>query len=241
MLHVILKPIAPLLVCLGFVPVALEAAPTLHLIGDSTMADKPRLDHPERGWGQLLPEFVKPPAKVANHALNGRSTKSFIDEGRWKKVLDSMKKGDWLIIQFGHNDQKEGEPKLHAAADGAYRENLRRFIREAREKSVTPIVATSVVRRRWNASGEFFSSLGDYPAAARAVAAEEKVPLLELHDLTFEMESAAGPDGSKRFHFAGDDTHFSETGARSVAALAAAEIHRLELPLARWIRLEPRR
>lgn len=228
-----------LFACLVLVPAALLAAPTIHMIGDSTMADKARPDHPERGWGQLFPEFVKSPAKVANHALNGRSTKSFINEGRWEIALASMKPGDWLIIQFGHNDQKEDQPKLHTTPDGTYRENLHRFIREARQKSVNPILATSVVRRRWDESGKFFSSLGDYPAATRAVAAEEKVPLLELHDLTFKMESEAGQEGSKRFHFTGDDTHFSETGARSVAAFAAAEIHRLQLPLARWIRKQP--
>jgi lysophospholipase L1-like esterase len=236
MLRSILKPVMALIACMVLHPAVLNAAPTIHMIGDSTMANKSRLDHPERGWGQLFPEFVKSPAKVANHALNGRSTKSFIDEGHWEKALTSMKPGDWLIIQFGHNDQKENQPELYASPDGTYRENLRRFIREAREKSVNPILATSVVRRRWDKSGKFLSSLGDYPAAARAVASEETVPLLELHDLTFKMESEAGPEGSKRFHYTGDDTHFSETGARSVAALAAAEIHRLKLPLARWIR-----
>lgn len=225
--------------CLALFSAALDAAPTIHMIGDSTMADKTRLDRPERGWGQLFPEFIKSPAKIANHALNGRSTKTFIDEGRWKKALASMKPGDWLIIQFGHNDQKADQPKLHTAPEGTYRDNLHRFIREARLKSVNPILATPVVRRRWDASGKFFSSLGDYPAATRAVAAEEKIPLLDLHDLTFKMESEAGPENSKRFHFNGDDTHFSETGARSVAALAAAEIHRLKLPLARWIREQP--
>ncbi len=217
-----------------------EDAPTIHMIGDSTMADKPRLDLPERGWGQLFPEFVMPPAKVDNHALNGRSSKSFINEKRWETVLASLKPGDWLIIQFGHNDQKADKPGTYAAADGEYRDNLRRFVRETREKSAFPIIATPVVRRKWDADGKFIDTLGKYPAAARAVSEEEKVPLLELHDLTLKMESGAGVEGSMRLHFKGDDTHFSETGAREVSALAAAEIHRLRLPLARWIRTLPR-
>lgn len=227
------------LLCLGRLNAEEAAAPTIHMIGDSTMADKPRLDLPERGWGQLFPEFVIPPAKVDNRSANGRSTLSFIKEKRWEKVLASLKPGDWVIIQFGHNDQKVDRPGTYAAADGEYRDNLRRFVRETREKSAFPVIATPVVRRKWDSDGKFIDTLGNYPAAARAVAMEEKVPLLELHDLTLKMESGAGVEGSRKFHFTGDDTHFSEAGARGVAALAAEEIHRLKLPLARWIRLKP--
>ncbi|MEQ8847663.1 rhamnogalacturonan acetylesterase [Botrimarina sp.] len=214
------------------------AAPTIHLIGDSTMSDKPDRDGPERGWGQLLPEFVVAPAEVANHARNGRSSRSFIDEGRWSTVRDALRPGDWLIIQFGHNDQKAGTER-YADPSGAYRDNLRRFVRGARAASARPVIATPVVRRRWSDSGGFEDTLGDYPAAARAVAAEERVPLLDLHKLTRQMESEAGVEGSKRFHFPGDDTHYSEEGARQVAALAAAEVQRLRLPLARWLRPSP--
>jgi lysophospholipase L1-like esterase len=227
------------LLCLGRLTVDETAPPTIHMIGDSTMADKPRLDLPERGWGQLFPEFVIPPAKVDNRSANGRSTKTFIKEKRWEQTLASLKPGDWVIIQFGHNDQKVDRPGTYAAADGEYRDNLRRFVREARGKSAFPIIATPVVRRKWDAGGNFIDTLGDYPAAARTVAREENVPLLELHDLTLKMESGAGVEGSRKFHFTGDDTHFSEAGARGVAALAAEEIHRLRLPLARWIRLKP--
>lgn len=216
-----------------------NAAPTIHMIGDSTMANQARLDLPERGWGQLFSQFVIAPAKLDNRALNGCSSKSFIAEHQWDKLLASLKPGDWVIMQFGHNDQKADQPGVFADAKEAYRDNLRRFVRETRAKSAFPVIATPVVRRRWDAQGGFVDTLGDYPAAARAVAEEEKVPLLELHDLTLKMESQAGPEGSKRFHFTGDDTHFSETGAREVSELAAAEIHRLKLPLARWIRPHP--
>lgn len=228
------------LLCLGCLKAEGTDAPTIHMIGDSTMADKPKLNLPERGWGQLFPEFVIPPAKADNRAANGSSSKTFIKERSWEKLLGSIQPGDWVIIQFGHNDQKADKPGTYAAADGEYRDNLRRFVRETRGKSAFPIIATPVVRRRWDADGKFIDTLGEYPAAARAVAEEEKVPLLELHDLTLKMESGAGVEGSKRLHFKGDDTHFSEAGAREVSALAAAEIHRLKLPLARWIRTVPR-
>jgi lysophospholipase L1-like esterase len=224
---------------LGPPVVAAQEAPVIHMIGDSTMADKERLDFPERGWGQLFREFVIAPATVNNQARNGRSTQSFIHERRWDHTLASIKPGDWVIIQFGHNDQKVENPKGYADPDGSYRENLRRFVRDARAKSAHPVIATSVVRRRWAKDGTFQDTLGAYPAAARAVAAEEKVPLLELHGLTMKMETDAGPEGSKRFHFDKDDTHFSETGARAVAQLAATEIHRLKLPLARWVHANP--
>ena len=222
----------------GFVLRAAEtvASPTIHMVGDSTMANRTRLDEPERGWGQLFPEFVIAPATVKNHALNGRSSKSFIDEGHWVKVSDSLKPGDWVIIQFGHNDQKSARPELYTDPKEGYRDNLRRFITETRARSAHPIIATSVVRRHWDKKGEFFDTLGGYPQAAREVAKEEEVALLDLHKLTFELESDAGVEGSKRFHFKGDDSHYSEAGARAVAALAADEVRRLKLPLTRWIR-----
>jgi len=227
------------------------AAPTLHLIGDSTMADKVKEPaNPETGWGQALPTLLKPAAgRVVNYAMNGRSTKSFIDEGRWTKVVAALQAGDFVIIQFGHNDEKADKPAVYAAPRGAYQENLRRFVREARERGATPILATPVARRKWNEVGEPVDTHGDYPAALRAVAGEEKVPLLELNVLTTELERGHGVEGSKRLHlyYAGgvyerwkepvkDDTHFSEYGAARVAALAVQEWLRLGLPLSGWVK-----
>lgn len=215
------------------------------------MADKSKTPpNPETGWGQALPELLKPEAvKVANYAMNGRSTKSFIDEGRWTKVLASLQPGDFVIIQFGHNDEKLENPTVGAPARGAYQDNLRRFIHEARERGATPILATPVARRKWDEHGQLRDTHGDYPAALRDVAAEEKVPLLELNLLTMELERAHGIEGSKRLHLyypggvyerwkepVHDDTHFSEYGASRVAALAVQEFLRLQLPPAKWVR-----
>jgi len=234
-----------------FFAAAVFAAPTLHLVGDSTMADKPKEPaNPETGWGQALPALLKPEAvRVVNYAMNGRSTKSFIDEGRWAAVVAALRPGDYVIIQFAHNDEKDQDPKRYAAPRGAYQDNLRRFVREARERGATPILATPVARRRWSTAGELVDTHGDYPAALRAVAAEENVPLLELNLLTAELERAHGVEGSKRLHLhyeAGiqprwpkgvkDDTHFSEYGAARVAALAVQEWLRLGLPLAEWLK-----
>lgn len=229
---------------------AAAAGPTLHLVGDSTMADK-RKDppNPETGWGQALPAFFRDPTQVVNYAADGRSTKSFIDEKRWEKVVAALHAGDFVIIQFGHNDEKQDRPDVFAAARGAYQENLRRFIRETRAKGAVPILAPSVARRRFSADGELLETHGDYPEALRAVATQENAPMLELNRLTMELERGHGVEGSKRLHlhYAGgvfarwpdgvkDDTHYSEYGATRVAALAVQEILRLQLPLTTWLK-----
>jgi DNA sulfur modification protein DndE len=226
------------------------APPQLHLVGDSTMADKPTdPPNPEHGWGQMLPQFFREPSMVVNHAVNGRSTKSFIDEGRWQQVVDSLQPGDWVIIQFGHNDEKSEDPKRSAPAHGAYQENLRRFVREVRARQAHPVLATPTVRRKWDNAGRLQNTHGDYPGAVREIAAEMNVPLLELTTLSATMVGGHGVEGSKRVYLwipAGayqrkpegwqDDTHFSKYGAERVAALAVQEIIRLQLPLIEWLK-----
>ena len=256
-----LRPLALCLFALAFsalhaaqalpAPPAADTAPTIFIAGDSTAANKlKRAPHPERGWGQLFKEFVVAPAKLDNRAKDGRSTKSFIDEQLWSQLVADLKPGDWVILQFGHNDEKLDKPALGAPARGAYRDNLLRFIREIRAHGANPVLATSVARRKWDEAGaRLVDTHGDYPVVVRELAAEEKVPLLELNRLTSRMEEEAGVEGSKKFHlwFAPgensavakgiqDDTHYSELGARRVAALAAAEIHRMKLPLAEWVK-----
>jgi lysophospholipase L1-like esterase len=219
-------------------------APRLHLAGDSTMADKPTdPPNPEHGWGQLLPKFFKNPAMIVNHAANGRSTRSFITEGRWQKLLDALKPGDWVIIQFAHNDEK-----IFPDAGGEFQLNLRRFVADVRLKQAHPILATPCARRSFDKAGKLVDTHGDYPDAVRAVAKETNVPLLEMNRLTMALEQGEGPEGSKRLHLwiaAGvyerqptgyqDDTHYSAYGAERVAALAVQEIKRLKLPLADWL------
>ena len=228
------------IICVFLLAAVAPAAPTLHLIGDSTMADKPKQPaNPETGWGQALPTLLKAEVgRVVNYAMNGRSTKSFIDEGRWTKVVAALQPGDFVIIQFGHNDEKADKPAVYAAPRGAYQDNLRRFVREARAHGATPLLATPVARRKWNERGELVDTHGDYPAALRAVAAAENVPILELSGLTSELERGHGVEGSKRLHlhYAGgvyarwpeavkDDTHFSEYGAARVAASMVTRCH----------------
>ncbi len=225
-----------------------EVAPVLHLVGDSTMATKP-LDLPERGWGMALHGLMLDPAMVHNHAMNGRSTKSFLAEGRWARVASLLRPGDFVIIQFGHNDEKVDRPEVGTDAATTFRDNLRRFIRETRAKQATPILATPVARRKFDRAGKLTPTHGAYPDAIRAVAAEETVALLDLERATAEWLQAAGDEPSKKFFMwiapgahpkipdgRKDDTHFTEAGALKVAELAGAQIKAQKLELATWVR-----
>ena len=225
--------------------------PTLFLAGDSTMADKPDLALPERGWGQLFREFVRPPLRLENRAVNGRSTKSFRDLGHWDALLESLAPGDWVVIQFGHNDGKVSDPSRFTDPGGEYRTNLQRYIRETRALGGYPILATSVVRRRFDDNQTFYDTHGEYPRVVREVAAEEGVPLLEMEDVTRDLLRRFGPEESRSLflHFEPgehpqlpdglhDDTHFSELGARIVAELAAREMVRVHLPFVRYLSLD---
>ncbi|HLP26724.1 MAG TPA: rhamnogalacturonan acetylesterase [Acidobacteriota bacterium] len=239
---------------MGFVLLAGSAlslsAARLHLAGDSTMATKERqTPNPEYGWGEALPRYFSARLTVVNYAANGRSSKSFITEGRWQKLVDALEPGDWAIVQFGHNDQK-ANPDRHTDPRGAFAGNLRRMIADVRAKGATPILATSVARRRWAPDGaHLVDTHGDYITAVREVGAAEKVPVLELNALTTALEEAHGREGSKRLHLWiapgvyarnpqkgwRDDTHYSAYGADRVAALAVQEIIRLGLPLADFL------
>lgn len=226
---------------------AAEAAPMVHLAGDSTMATKP-LDLPERGWGMALHGLFKDPAMIQNHAVNGRSTKSFINEGRWQRLVSELRPGDFAIIQFGHNDEKVENPNVGTDPATTFRDNLRRFIKEVREKQATPILATPVARRKF-VDGKLTPTHGVYPDAIRAVAAEEKVALLDLERATSQWLQEVGDEPSKKFFMwiapgahpkipegRKDDTHFVEAGAVKVGEFACALIKEQKLELAKWVK-----
>ena len=227
---------------------AATAAPLLYMAGDSTMAQKP-LDLPERGWGMALNGFFKDPAMIQNHAVNGRSTKSFINEGRWARLVAALQPGDFVLIQFGHNDEKVERPDVGTKPETEFRDNLRRFIRDVRAKQATPILATPIARRKFDAAGKLTPTHGLYPAVVRQVAAEEKVGLIDLEHATAEWLQSVGDADSKKFFMwiapgtnpkipqgRQDDTHLVDAGAVKVAELAAAQIRAAQLPLAQWLK-----
>jgi lysophospholipase L1-like esterase len=221
---------------------------TVFLVGDSTMANKPLLPpNPERGWGQMLPLCFKPEVHIENHAANGRSSKSFLDQGRWQTVVQRLRAGDFVIIQFGHNDAKK-DPARFTEPSGSYRQNLERYVRETRQHQATPILATPIVRRSFDGDGRLQDTHGDYPRAMRQLAADQHVPLLDLTRRSGELVARLGPELSKKLYdtlAAGeyekypdglkDDTHFNAIGATRMCDLAADEIVVNVPELAQWL------
>jgi lysophospholipase L1-like esterase len=218
---------------------------TIHLAGDSTMAAKAENKRPETGWGERLAQhFDATTVRVLNHAMNGRSTRTFISEGRWARLVDSLRAGDYVFIQFGHNDEsKEKTDRYTPPAD--YRVNLTRFIADVRARRAFPVLLTPIARRRFDATGAVVDSHGEYPDLVRAVAAETRTPLIDLHRATLALLARLGPDSSRsRFlqlrpgenpnypDGVSDNTHLSPRGAEEVAGLAVEGIRVLKLHLA---------
>lgn len=198
---------------------------TIFTIGDSTMANKSTPgDHPaERGWGMLLPEFFKPTISIQNHAKNGRSSKSFRTEGRWAAVYSQIKCGDYVFIQFGHNDQK-ADTLLHTDPETTYKANLARYITETRERGGIPVLFTSIVRRSFNADGSLRDTHGKYIEVVKQVAQQYKVVCIDLNAATRTLIEKTGDEPSKALYMWVDDrkdnTHLSERGAQTVAQMA---------------------
>ena len=224
--------------------------PTIYGIGDSTMANKVKPDeNPERGWGQMLPLFFNDKITIDNRAVNGRSTKSFIAEKRWDAIYKILKKGDYVFIQFGHNDAKENDSLRYTNPHSAYRHNLIRFVTETREKGATPIIFSSIARRNFNENGVLIPTHGDYTLEARLVAQEYHVPFIDMEYYSELLEQSYGPEKSKQLHLyfkAGempyykedkaDDTHFCVKGATAIAKIAVDELKKNKLDIVKYIK-----
>ena len=202
---------------------------TVHLMGDSTMAEKDLSGgNPERGWGMMFQNFLDDSVKVINYAQNGRSTKSFIDRGLWDNVKANLKPGDWLFIQFGHNDAKESDPERYAAPFGAYQDNLRLFVRTAKSMGARPVLLTPVARRWFKENGLDRNCHTDYPAAMAQVAQEENVPLLDITTATLDWLEGLGDEASRQYFMIStgkdDNTHTVASGARKVTEIICEKI-----------------
>ncbi len=205
---------------------------TIHLTGDSTMADKDIKGgtNPERGWGMMFPNFLDEGVDVVNYAKNGRSTKSFIDEGLWDKVLGNLKEGDYVFIQFGHNDSKQSDSVRYAAPWGAYKANLEKFVLQTREKGGKPVLLTPVARRWFKEGGLDRNCHGDYPIVMKKVAEELNVPLLDMTSVTLDWLEGLGDEGSRPYYMIStgksDNTHTVARGARKLAEMTCTEIRK---------------
>ncbi|MHC0431312.1 rhamnogalacturonan acetylesterase [Streptomyces sp. O3] len=198
---------------------------TLFIAGDSTAAQKYAAAAPETGWGMALPFFLHKNLTVANHAVNGRSSKSFIDEGRLAPILDAITPGDLLLVQFGHNDSKSADPDRYTEPWTTYQDHLRQYLDGARSRGARPVLLTSVERRRFDSDGNARSSHGDYPAAMRALADQEGVALLDIQALSLALWQKLGVEETKRYfnwtETEQDNTHFNPPGAIAVARMVA--------------------
>jgi lysophospholipase L1-like esterase len=201
---------------------------TIFLVGDSTVTDQPL--EPWNSWGQMLPRFFQPGLAVANNAESGETLKAFVVERRLEKVLSQIKAGDYLFMQFGHNDMKRNWPATYADAFTTYKAYLKLFIAEARLRGAIPVLVTPVNRRTFNSAGVITNSLGSYPEAVRQVAAEEKVALIDLNRMSKTFYEALGPDAAKRAFV--DGTHHDNYGSYELARCVVEGIKAAKLGLA---------
>lgn len=195
---------------------------TVYLVGDSTVCDQSR--EPWNSWGQMLPRFLKPDVVVANNAESGESLKSTLGAHRLDKVLSTMKKGDYLFIQFGHNDMKDKASDALAT----YKSNLEKFVKAARGKGATPVLVTSMERK----AGVEADTLGEYPDTVREVAKEQNVALIDLNAMSKTLYKALGSDLGKAFQ---DGTHHNNYGSYELAQCVVQGIKESNLPLAKSI------
>lgn len=193
------------------------SVPRLFLLGDSTVTDQPF--EPAAGWGQMLPRFFAPTVSVASHAESGETMKSFLMEHRLDKVLSQTRAGDFALIQFGHNDQKENWPQTYVEAATTYRDYLKAYVGEFRRRKAMPVLVTSMHRRRFDAEGKIVNTHGDYPAAVLAVGQELGVPVIDLAAMSKVFYEALGPvQAPKAFADGGKDiTHHDNYGAYELA------------------------
>jgi lysophospholipase L1-like esterase len=231
-------------------PFALAKEPiTVFLAGDSTMAAKRAEKRPETGWGEFLQTHLdEGKVCVDNHAMNGRSTRTFISEGRWQAILDKLRAGDYVFIQFGHNDSSKEKLDRYTPPED-YRANLLRFVGEVRARKATPVLLTPVMRRRFDKDGRTQDSHGVYPDIVRRIAAEQKVALIDMHRKSEKVLVRYGVEESKKLFLqlaagehanypqgVNDNTHFSPLGAEIMAALAAEGIRERKIGLAKFLK-----
>lgn len=220
--------------------------PTVFLVGDSTVSDFAERYAPMVGWGTTFQEFFSSELAVDNRAIAGQSSRSFIEEGKWSRVLKDIKRGDYLMIQFGHSDQKKDY--RHTDPYGTYQDFLTQYIRDTRRQGGIPVLVTSVMRRRFR-DGKLYDTHGEYPKAVRQLAKELDVPLIDLHARSLEYFDSLGSEATKDIFLWlrpseapnyprgwEDNTHFSEHGARQVGQLVVDGLKQLALPLKDYLK-----
>ncbi|MEJ7691506.1 rhamnogalacturonan acetylesterase [Daejeonella sp.] len=230
---------------------------TIFSIGDSTMADYniERLstefegdNYPLRGWMMMMPQFFNDHVTIHNSAASGRSSKSFRTQGFWKKVIEKIKPGDYVFIQFGHNDAKIDSLR-YTEPRTSFRQNIINYVNEAKTKGAFPVLFTSVVRRNFDSNGSLVDTHGEYVTVIRDLAREMQIPLVDLNKKSAELVQKLGPEESKKLYLwiepglfkklpegKKDDTHFSIFGATKIAQLATQSFQELGLPVGKYLK-----
>lgn len=245
-----MKSLSIILLSIFAVTASAQKTPvTIFMAGDSTMAIKQPDKRPETGWGEMLGQYFKDgTVKIDNRAMNGRSTKTFISEGRWQSIVDALQKGDYVFIQFGHNDEsKEKGERYTPPAD--YRNNLIRFITDVKAKGGNPVLLTPVMRRKFDSTGNFVDTHGEYPDIVRTVAKEQKVPFIDMHRDSEVVIKSYGVEGSRKLFLQlkpgensnypngiEDNTHFNPLGADEIAKLAVKGIKDNKIGLKKYLK-----
>ena len=223
---------------------AFQTAPTtVYMIGDSTMANKQPDKFPETGWGMPFSKMFDDNISVDNRSMNGRSTKSFINEKRWQPIVDALKEGDYVLIQFGHNDEKIDKPTVGTSIE-EFKTNLIKFIVETRSVKAFPILLTPVNRWKFDSLGRFQDTHGTYPDAVREVAKTYNVPLIDMYNKSKALMDKIGPEASHKWfnqlekgenlnypNGIKDNTHFNPIGAKQMADLAVDGLKELKIDL----------
>lgn len=221
---------------------------TLYSIGDSTMSKTNTADnYPGRGWMQMIDQFFDGSINIVNQGASGRSSKSYRNEGLWNKVIDRVKPGDYVLIQFGHNDEKE-DTLRHTDPQTTFKQNMGNYVNEVRAKKANPILLTSIVRRNFDKNGKLVDTHGQYVSVIRDLAKEMNVPLIDLNKKTGELVESLGPEESKKLYMyiapevtpklpkgKKDDTHLCEAGALKVAELAVQGLKEIKSPLTKYL------
>jgi len=221
---------------------------SIFLVGDSTVSNYDASVAPRKGWGQALGDFLNEHVTIYNQALSGRSSKSFIQEGHLSKVERLIQTGDYLLIQFGHNDSKPDKERATESFT-SYQDYLRQYIQLANDKHAFPILITPVQRRSFDEDDQFYETHADYPDAMKQIAQTSNVPLIDLTTMSKRLYERLGPEDSKKLFLwfkpgendnypegVQDDTHFSAHGANEIAKLVIQGIRSLDLSLTRYIK-----
>jgi lysophospholipase L1-like esterase len=220
---------------------ATSQTPTIVVIGDSTASVYGQDRYPRMGWAQPLQDFFAPACATVNDmAASGRSSKSFYDEGRWTPIRDALRKGDYVLIQFGHNDEKTDDATLYTEPFTTFEQYLTKYVDESRSKGASPVLLTPIERNYWQ-NGKIRESHGDYPAATRQLAEKSQVPLVDMTALTKSYLEKIGQSAATNDVFlANDSTHLQEKGARTIGEIALGDLWRQSHPIARLLKTKPK-